>query len=154
METAHCVCAKWRCSCGGCEAAAVLLRVSRLLLAPLPLSHIVPSLPCPPTCIPTHALSRQDQGKGHIAFVDVAAPDYSPEQNAGISFEKAMEASWGLYSCRLLCRAGACSLQHGFPVQGSPAACPPESFDATSSLQRIHAIEADGRVIQDVEVFR
>ena len=36
-------------------------------------------------------LMRRDAGANRIAFVDVAAPDYSPEANAGISFEAAME---------------------------------------------------------------
>lgn len=33
-------------------------------------------------------LRRRDEGKGKIDFVDIAAPDYSPEQNAGLSFEQ------------------------------------------------------------------
>ena len=36
-------------------------------------------------------LMRRDAGANRIAFVDVAAPNYSPEANAGISFEAAME---------------------------------------------------------------
>ena len=36
-------------------------------------------------------LMRRDAGANRIAFVDVAAPDYSPEANAGINFEAAME---------------------------------------------------------------
>ncbi|PRW58655.1 thiol-disulfide oxidoreductase [Chlorella sorokiniana] len=65
---------------------------------------------CPLCMREVEMLMRRDQGKGNIAFVDVASPEYDPAQNGGISFEKAME--------------------------------------------RIHAIEADGRVITDVEVFR
>ena len=50
----------------------------------------------PPCCTSRHPpllLPPQDQGQGKIAFVDVAASDYDPAQNGGISFEKAMEAS-------------------------------------------------------------
>ncbi|KAL4426836.1 hypothetical protein ABPG77_006622 [Micractinium sp. CCAP 211/92] len=65
---------------------------------------------CPLCMREVEMLMRRDEGKGRIAFVDIASPDYSPEQNGGITFEQAME--------------------------------------------RIHAIEADGRVITDVEVFR
>ncbi len=33
-------------------------------------------------------LKRRDEGKGKIYFVDVDAPDYRPEDNAGISYEQ------------------------------------------------------------------
>lgn len=65
---------------------------------------------CPLCMREVEMLQRRDAGKGRIAFVDVAAPDYDPAQNADISFQAAME--------------------------------------------RIHAVEADGRVLTDVEVFR
>lgn len=57
-------------------------------------------------------LMRRDEGKGRIAFVDIASPDYSPEDNGGITFE---QASMLLYAvmcsplpasrCSLLCAA-------------------------------------------------
>jgi len=55
-------------------------------------------------------LQRRDQGKGAIAFVDIADSAYDPADHQGISFEQSME--------------------------------------------RIHAILPDGRIITDVEVFR
>ena len=39
-------------------------------------------------------LQRRDAGAGRIAFVDVASPDYRPEDNAGVSFEKVGEVGW------------------------------------------------------------
>lgn len=54
----------------------------------LPMAHPV----APPATVSCTS-PPQDQGKSKIAFVDVAAPDYDPAQNGGISFEKAMEAS-------------------------------------------------------------
>lgn len=33
-------------------------------------------------------LKRRDAGVGKISFVDIAAEDYSPKDNAGIDFEE------------------------------------------------------------------
>lgn len=38
-------------------------------------------------------LMRRDEGKGRIAFVDIASPDYDPEQNGGVTFEQASRAA-------------------------------------------------------------
>ena len=65
---------------------------------------------CPLCMREVNMLKRRDQGKGAIAFVDIADPNYEAADHEGISFEQSME--------------------------------------------RIHAILPDGRVITDVEVFR
>lgn len=46
---------------------------------------------CPLCMREVDMLRRRDAGQGRICFVDVAAPDYSPADNADISFEAAME---------------------------------------------------------------
>ena len=46
---------------------------------------------CPLCMREVDMLKRRDEGKGNICFVDVAAPDFSPSDHAGISFEAAME---------------------------------------------------------------
>ena len=46
---------------------------------------------CPLCMREVEMLQRRDAGAGRICFVDVAAPDYDPARNAGISFEQAME---------------------------------------------------------------
>lgn len=65
---------------------------------------------CPLCMREVNMLKRRDEGTGNIAFVDIADPNYRPEDHAGITFEQSME--------------------------------------------RIHAILPDGKVITDVEVFR
>jgi predicted DCC family thiol-disulfide oxidoreductase YuxK len=55
-------------------------------------------------------LQKRDAGRGLVAFVDIAAENYNPEENGGISFAAAMG--------------------------------------------RIHAVLADGTILQNVEVFR
>ena len=65
---------------------------------------------CPLCLKEVNYLKKKDAGRGLVAFVDIADPDYDPEDNAGVSFEDAMS--------------------------------------------RIHAVFPDGRVIQNVEVFR
>lgn len=65
---------------------------------------------CPLCMREVNMLKRRDEGKGAIAFVDIADPNYNAADHEGISFEQSME--------------------------------------------RIHAILPDGRVITDVEVFR
>ncbi|MFM6439154.1 MAG: thiol-disulfide oxidoreductase DCC family protein [Microcystis panniformis] len=64
-----------------------------------------------PLCLREHNfLQKQDAGRGLVAFVDIAAENYTPEENGGISFAAAMG--------------------------------------------RIHAVLADGTILQNVEVFR
>ncbi|MEL6137914.1 MAG: DUF393 domain-containing protein [Cyanobacteria bacterium J06628_6] len=65
---------------------------------------------CPLCVREVDFLQRRDNGRGLVAFVDIADEGYDPDDNAGIDFETAMG--------------------------------------------RIHAIMPDGRVIQNVEVFR
>jgi len=65
---------------------------------------------CPLCVREVNFLRRLDAGRGLVAFVDIAALDYRPEDNGGIDFETAMG--------------------------------------------RIHAILANGQVIQNLEVFR
>ncbi len=121
----------------------LLLPLLLLLLPACPsLSHGAP---------PASPCSQQDQGKGRIAFVDVASPEYDPAQNSGISFEKAMEASQGCggddRAAVSLSRRRAAGVAWLTCSHYTSPTCHP-------ALQRIHAIEADGRVITDVEVFR
>ena len=42
-------------------------------------------------------LKRRDAENKRIKFVDISSPTYSPEENAGISFEQAMERIHGVY---------------------------------------------------------
>ncbi|ELP54916.1 hypothetical protein O53_3744 [Microcystis aeruginosa TAIHU98] len=65
---------------------------------------------CPLCLREVNFLQKQDAGRGLVAFVDIAAENYNPEENGGISFAAAMG--------------------------------------------RIHAVLADGTIIQNVEVFR
>ncbi|EIE25433.1 putative thiol-disulfide oxidoreductase DCC, partial [Coccomyxa subellipsoidea C-169] len=51
---------------------------------------------CPLCMREVNMLKRRDEGKGKIYFVDVDAPDYRPEDNAGISYEQAMESIHGI----------------------------------------------------------
>ena len=65
---------------------------------------------CPLYMREVNFLQKRDAGRGLVAFVDIAADDYSPDAHGGIDFETAMG--------------------------------------------RIHAVLADGTVVQNVEVFR
>uniref|UniRef100_A0A7S0WLG8 Thiol-disulfide oxidoreductase DCC n=1 Tax=Chlamydomonas leiostraca TaxID=1034604 RepID=A0A7S0WLG8_9CHLO len=65
---------------------------------------------CPLCMREVNFLRSKDGGRGLVDFVDIASPAYSPADNAGITYQQAME--------------------------------------------RIHAIEADGRVVTNIEVFR
>jgi predicted DCC family thiol-disulfide oxidoreductase YuxK len=65
---------------------------------------------CPLCLREVSFLQKRDAGRGLVAFVDIAAENYNPEENGGISFAAAMG--------------------------------------------RIHAVLADGTILQNVEVFR
>ena len=45
---------------------------------------------CPLCLREVNLLQKKDAGRGKVAFVDIAADDYNPEENAGIDFETAM----------------------------------------------------------------
>ena len=45
---------------------------------------------CPLCLREVNFLQKRDAGRGKVAFVDIAANDYSPEENGGIDFETAM----------------------------------------------------------------
>ena len=45
---------------------------------------------CPLCLREVNFLQKKDAGRGKVAFVDIAADDYNPEENAGIDFETAM----------------------------------------------------------------
>ena len=45
---------------------------------------------CPLCLREVKFLQRRDGNRGRIAFVNIADPNYNPEENAGISFEQAM----------------------------------------------------------------
>ncbi|CAL8460729.1 g260 [Coccomyxa elongata] len=51
---------------------------------------------CPLCMREVNMLKRRDEGKGKIYFVDIDAPDYRPEDNAGITYEQAMESIHGI----------------------------------------------------------
>ena len=78
-------------------------------------------------------LRRRDAGRGAISFVDIAAPSYRPEDNAGLSFETAMSTIHAILPVRPLRRLR----EHA--VVFADVAC---------------ARTQDGRVITGVAVFR
>ncbi len=45
---------------------------------------------CPLCLREVNFLEKRDGGRGRVAFVDIAAEDYSPEENGGVDFETAM----------------------------------------------------------------
>jgi predicted DCC family thiol-disulfide oxidoreductase YuxK len=45
---------------------------------------------CPLCLREVHFLQRRDADRGWIAFVDIAAEDYDPDQHGGVDFETAM----------------------------------------------------------------
>jgi len=51
---------------------------------------------CPLCLREVNFLQKKDAGRGKVAFVDIAADDYSPEENAGIDFETAMGRIHGI----------------------------------------------------------
>ncbi len=65
---------------------------------------------CPLCLREVNFLRKKDNGRGLLAFADIAADDYTPADHGGVDFATAMG--------------------------------------------RIHAVKADGTVIQNVEVFR
>ncbi|MEM6754489.1 MAG: DUF393 domain-containing protein [Cyanobacteria bacterium P01_C01_bin.38] len=51
---------------------------------------------CPLCLREVNFLQKKDAGRGKVAFVDIAADDYNPEENAGIDFETAMGRIHGI----------------------------------------------------------
>ncbi|MGD1913010.1 MAG: thiol-disulfide oxidoreductase DCC family protein [Rivularia sp. (in: cyanobacteria)] len=45
---------------------------------------------CPLCVREVNFLQKRDGGRGKVAFVDIAADDYNPEENGGVDFETAM----------------------------------------------------------------
>ncbi len=45
---------------------------------------------CPLCLREVNFLQKRDKGRGKVAFVDIAADDYNPQENAGVDFETAM----------------------------------------------------------------
>ncbi|MGB3614436.1 MAG: DUF393 domain-containing protein [Elainellaceae cyanobacterium] len=45
---------------------------------------------CPLCLREVNFLSARDGGRGRVAFVDIAAEDYDPDENGGVDFEAAM----------------------------------------------------------------
>lgn len=45
---------------------------------------------CPLCLREVNFLTRRDAGRGLVAFVDIAADDYNPEEHGGVDFETAM----------------------------------------------------------------
>lgn len=87
-------------------------------------------------------LMRRDAGAGKICFVDVAASDYSPDDNAGISFEEVSS------SCCIFCASCKLSADKSPPYQSH------NPILLLQAMGSIHAILPDGSVIKEVEVFR
>lgn len=51
---------------------------------------------CPLCVREVNFLKKQDAGRGRVAFVDIAAPDYDPNEHSGIDFETAMGRIHGI----------------------------------------------------------
>jgi len=51
---------------------------------------------CPLCLKEVNFLRKKDNGKGKIAFVDIASPDYCPADNQGIDYETAMNRIHGI----------------------------------------------------------
>lgn len=51
---------------------------------------------CPLCLREVNFLQKKDAGRGKVAFVDIAADDYNPEENALIDFETAMGRIHGI----------------------------------------------------------
>ncbi len=51
---------------------------------------------CPLCLREVNFLQKKDALRGKVAFVDIAADDYNPEENAGIDFETAMGRIHGI----------------------------------------------------------
>jgi predicted DCC family thiol-disulfide oxidoreductase YuxK len=51
---------------------------------------------CPICMKEVRFLQSKDAGRGRIAFVDIAAPDYDPQKYAGVTFEQAMGRIHGI----------------------------------------------------------
>ncbi|MGF1675844.1 MAG: thiol-disulfide oxidoreductase DCC family protein [Rivularia sp. (in: cyanobacteria)] len=51
---------------------------------------------CPLCLREVNFLQKRDGGRGKVAFVDIAADDYNPEENGGIDFETAMGRIHGI----------------------------------------------------------
>ena len=94
---------------------------------------------CPLCMREVNMLKRRDAGNDRIAFVDIASPSYSPQDNAGISFEEVCSALGGPRPAHVIGR-----VQHS---QWSKA-------PLVQAMGSIHGILPDGKVITNVEVFR
>ena len=51
---------------------------------------------CPLCMREVNMLRRRDEGQGKILFVDIDSPEYSPAENAGITFEQGMANIHGI----------------------------------------------------------
>ena len=51
---------------------------------------------CPLCMREVNMLRRRDAEQGRIDFVDIASPDYSPRDNAGITYEQVRRPAWCL----------------------------------------------------------
>ena len=99
---------------------------------------------CPLCMREVNMLRRRDAQQGRIKFVDIASPDYSPSENAGISYEQvlpcpalramALLARLLWWPTRALCRRWATYTPSRARVRCSPTSrCVP----ASSQLQRL-----------------
>lgn len=82
---------------------------------------------CRVCCLQVNMLKRRDADQGHIAFVDIAAPDYDPADNAGISFEQvgACPIMPHLYPARRRCQMllvllSCCQMWHPYDTVQYP----------------------------------
>lgn len=53
---------------------------------------------CPLCMREVNFLKKRDAGRGRVAFVDIAAEDYSPDEHQGIDYETAMGRIHGILS--------------------------------------------------------
>lgn len=95
-------------------------------------------------------LRKRDAGKGRIDFVDIAAPDYSADANAGITYEQVRARAHGGGAC------AAAAQQLRWQQQRACLAARPRHAPRCNAqaMDRIHAVLPDGRIVRDVEVFR
>lgn len=64
-----------------------------MVVGPLPRCDVAHTLCDALTTKPACSLPqrKRDEGKGNICFVDIASPDYKPEENENVTFEQSME---------------------------------------------------------------
>jgi predicted DCC family thiol-disulfide oxidoreductase YuxK len=122
---------------------------------------------CPLCMKEVDFLRRRDAGAGRIDFVDIADPGYSAAANAGISYEQARGRRLGAGPAWRARPGGGAGGRRRGPGRASAEAGAPRAWAQQAhsptpapppwraqAMEKIHAIERDGRVITGIEVFR